>query len=75
MRDMSTIRHIRKHVFQMNQADFAARIGVMQSTVSRWENGTEPDRADLMNIRAAAASAGLPWDDAWLFDTPSKETA
>lgn len=70
---MSPIRNIRLNVFHATQAEFAQLVGVMQSTVSRWENGVEPDRADLAAIRAAALEKGIEWKDEWLFDGP--ETA
>lgn len=73
IRAMNTIRHIRKDVFRKNQAEFAALIGVKQSTVSRWENGTEPDRADLAAIRAAAVRMNVPWSDDWFFEAPAEQ--
>lgn len=65
---MNAIKHIRKNVFEMTQAQFAEAVGVMQSTVSRWENGVEPDRADLVAIRSVAMDRGFPdWSDDLLF--------
>ena len=75
MRGMSTMRHIRKSVFKLNQVDFAAAIGVQQSTVSRWENGAEPDRADLDAIRKAAAQRNIKWKDDWFFTPTERESA
>jgi DNA-binding transcriptional regulator YiaG len=36
---MNAITHIRKNKFRMTQAEFAAVLGVHQSTVCRWEKG------------------------------------
>jgi transcriptional regulator with XRE-family HTH domain len=73
---MTPIRHIRKHVFNLTQAQFAAVIGVGQASVSRWEdeeNTAEPTRAELRAIRDAAVARKLPWDDSWFFDAPSQD--
>lgn len=34
----------------LNQAEFAAKLGVNQATISRWESGTTPDFASLGRI-------------------------
>jgi transcriptional regulator with XRE-family HTH domain len=70
MRGMNALSHIRKRVFQLNQIEFAAAIGVAQSTVSRWENGIAPSLDDMQAIRAAARVRGIDWDDRWFFDVP-----
>ncbi|NEU14631.1 LexA family transcriptional regulator [Methylobacterium sp. BTF04] len=45
-----TIREIRKRLAE-NQATFAKRMGVTQSTVSKWESGTQsPDTQSLLNL-------------------------
>lgn len=70
MRGMNTLSYIRKRVFQLTQAEFAALAGVQQSTVSRWENGVAPSLDEMQAIRLAAAERGIAWDDSWFFDPP-----
>lgn len=72
---MSAIRHIRRAIFQVTQAEFAALAGVTQASVSRWETGVPPSLDDMQAIRKAAADRGIAWDDAWFFDTPASENA
>lgn len=72
---MSAIRHIRKDVFDVTQAEFAALAGVSQGTVSRWEAGVAPSLAEMQAIRAAAAERGIEWNDAWFFETPTPSEA
>lgn len=75
MRCMNAIRHIRKNVFQVSQADFAALAGVTQGSVSRWENGVAPSLAEMQAIREAATKRKIAWDDAWFFEAPRAEAA
>lgn len=70
---MSTIRHIRKTVFNVSQSEFAAIAGVTQATVSRWENGVSPSLDEMKAIRDAALSRDLAWDDSIFFETKSLE--
>lgn len=70
MRDMTAIRHIRKMIFNVNQAEFAAIAGVAQATVSRWENGVSLSLDEMKAIREAAMQRGLNWDDRWFFEGP-----
>ncbi len=70
---MSAIRFIRKTVFKVTQAEFAALAGVTQASVSRWENGVAPTADEMKAIRSAAFSRGIPWDDAWFFEYPATE--
>lgn len=67
---MSAIRHIRKHVFKVTQAEFAALAGVTQATVSRWENGVSPSLSEMQSIRQAATAKRIKWRDAWFFEVP-----
>lgn len=68
---MSAIRHIRKQVFKVRQAEFAAIAGVTQATVSRWERGGAPSLEEMQRIREAAAARRLRWQDKWFFEMPS----
>ena len=68
---MNALRHIRKHVFQVTQAEFASLAGVGQASVSRWESGVAPSLDEMSAIRQAAADRGLEWNDSWFFDAPS----
>jgi transcriptional regulator with XRE-family HTH domain len=70
------IVHIRQAIFGCDtQAAFAGLIGVTQPTVSRWENGVEPDRAAMARIREAAVDRGIDWDDRWFFEVPQENAA
>jgi DNA-binding transcriptional regulator YiaG len=72
---MNPIAHIRKTVFDVSQAAFAALAGVSQGTVSKWETGgLEPSRDELKRIRAAALAKGLKWNDRWFFEVPRRES-
>lgn len=68
---MTAIRHIRKTVFNLNQAEFAALAGVAQATVSRWENGVSLSLDEMRAIRDAAIARGIEWEDRWFFETPT----
>jgi transcriptional regulator with XRE-family HTH domain len=74
---MSTIRHIRREIFQVTQSEFAALVGVTQATVSRWETGVAPSLDDMQAIRLAAAERKIEWSDEWFFavPTPTQESA
>jgi transcriptional regulator with XRE-family HTH domain len=72
---MNALKHIRKNVFAITQAEFAAVAGVTQATVSRWENGVAPSLEDMQAIRTAAAERGIAWNDAVFFETPAAENA
>lgn len=68
---MNALRHIRKTVLDLSQAEIAAIAEVSQGTVSKWENGElNPNMDEMARIRAAAIARGLPWDDSWFFETP-----
>lgn len=61
---MGPIRHIRKEILKVSQAELATLTGVTQATVSRWESGElEPDRKDMKVIRDTAIERGAQWDD------------
>jgi transcriptional regulator with XRE-family HTH domain len=74
---MRPIERIRKHVFGVDQAEFASIAQVSQGTVSRWERGKlVPSQQDLEAIRQAAVTRGLLWNDSWFFDqVPSPAAA
>ncbi|WDR03653.1 helix-turn-helix domain-containing protein [Devosia algicola] len=72
---MNAIRHIRKNIFKLTQADFAALARVQQSSVSRWEAGGSPTLAEMQAIRDAAKERGIAWDDAWFFETPAEQVS
>ncbi len=70
---MNALRHIRKNVFAVTQAEFAVVAGVTQATVSRWENGVAPSLEEMQAIRSAAAERGIEWSDALFFEVPAKQ--
>jgi len=68
---MTPIEHIRRFVFEVTQAQFAAIAGTTQASVSRWENGEQaPDQKEMARIRTAARRRRLPWEDRWFFEVP-----
>lgn len=68
---MNALRHIRKSILDLSQAEIAAIAEVSQGTVSKWENGElNPNMDEMARIRAAAMARNLPWDDSWFFETP-----
>ncbi|RWB85953.1 MAG: XRE family transcriptional regulator [Mesorhizobium sp.] len=71
---MSAIRHIRCHIFKLNQAEFAAIAGVTQASVSRWEAGTAPSLDEMRAIREAAIERNIEWNDSWFFEVPAKSS-
>jgi len=76
MNDAKPITHIRTKVFGCStQAAFADLIGFSQPTVSRWENGVEPDRAAMARIREVAIERGVQWDDSLFFEVPQENAA
>ncbi|MER8827200.1 helix-turn-helix domain-containing protein [Mesorhizobium sp. M0938] len=72
---MSAIRHIRREVFKVTQAEFAVLAGVTQASVSRWEAGGAPSLDEMQAIRKAAADREIAWNDAWFFEAPAQENA
>lgn len=73
MSGMNALRHIRKTVLDLSQAEIAVIAEVSQGTVSKWENGElNPNMDEMARIRTAAIERGLPWDDSWFFETPSE---
>ncbi|NGO50470.1 helix-turn-helix domain-containing protein [Mesorhizobium camelthorni] len=67
---MSAIRFIRREIFQVTQAEFAALAGVTQASVSRWEAGGAPSLDEMQAIRKAASDRAIEWNDTWFFDAP-----
>lgn len=51
------IRGLRRHM-KANQAEFAELLGVTQPTVSRWENGAEPEISQWEALNKVAKSSG-----------------
>lgn len=72
---MTPMKHIRKNIFRLRQHEFAARIGVAQSTVSRWENGAASSSDEMSAIRSLAQEMQIAWNDAWFFEVPVTEPA
>lgn len=73
---MNSILHIRKNVFGLKQREFAAVVGVQQSTVSRWEREESfPTLAEMHLIRTAARQRGKRWSDRWFFEPPQAAPA
>ena len=74
---MQPLTYIRKQVFGLSQAAFAAQLGVHQSTVSRWETGgLEPSREEMASMRELALARRLAWKDEWFFkQAPSDSNA
>jgi DNA-binding transcriptional regulator YiaG len=78
-----------RHAAQLDQAAFGARIGVAESTVSRWENGVriparglaldvllklrDFPRVDLAELRALATGWGVDPDDVGIPEPPDDE--
>lgn len=75
IRVMSAIRYIRREIFKVTQAGFAALAGVTQASVSRWEAGGAPTLDEMQAIRKAAADRGIEWNDAWFFEAPADNAA
>jgi transcriptional regulator with XRE-family HTH domain len=66
---MNIFKIIRTQVFKTaSQAEFAALVGVSQSTVSRWEADTGPSLAEMHKVRNAAHRKGIRWNDKWFFE-------
>lgn len=56
--------HLRQDVFRTTQETMGAIAGRTTVYISRWEAGVgTPGLEELLRIRAAALSLGLPWDD------------
>jgi transcriptional regulator with XRE-family HTH domain len=73
---MSSLRHIRKNVLGLSQAEFAAIADVSQGTVSKWENDElNPNRDEMARIRDEARRRGLDWNDSWFFECPIEGAA
>lgn len=68
---MSTVKHLRKDVLKVSQAELAEIAKTTQATVSRWENGElSPDLEQLGRIREEVRRRECVWEDAWFFDAP-----
>lgn len=68
---MNSIKHIRKSLFGVTQTEFGAKMGVNQSTVSRWEREElDPSLSELRQIRDLAKAQNMDWSDSLIFDVP-----
>ncbi len=67
---MTPIEHLRVHVLDMTQGQFATFAGVSQGTVSKWEKGEGLRVKSLTKLRAALRRRRIHWDDAWFFQLP-----
>ena len=72
------MKHIRKNVFGIYQAEMAEIAKTKQSIVSRWENSNPekrmtPNLKHLTLIRNEAINRGLSWCDSHFFVTPTGE--
>jgi DNA-binding transcriptional regulator YiaG len=73
MNDMNALKNIRKNIFNLTQAEFAAIAGVGQATVCRWETGGYPPSLnELQAIRSAAKERNIKWNDEWFYSIPEK---
>lgn len=72
---MNALKHIRKNVFKVTQAEFSVIAGVTQATVSRWENGVAPSLDEMKAIRDAAEVRKIKWNDRLFFEAPKSEVA
>jgi transcriptional regulator with XRE-family HTH domain len=73
MSEPSPIRYVRKHVFDVTQAELA-RIGqVSRSRVSRYESGREaPPYAFLEKLRDEAKKRKITLSAEWFFEHPDE---
>ncbi|TAV48412.1 helix-turn-helix domain-containing protein [Rhizobium leguminosarum] len=72
---MNALKHIRKNVFKVTQAEFSVLAGVTQATVSRWENGVAPSLDEMKAIRDAAEARKIKWNDRLFFEAPKPGVA
>lgn len=71
MRNMNAIKHIRKNIFKVTQAEFSEIAGVTQASVSRWEkHGVPPSLEEMKAIREAARERRIKWNDRFFFEVP-----
>lgn len=70
------MRHIRRQVLRLTQANMGSLIGVSQATISRWESGElKPSHDHLSAIRAQAHKQRVEWNDEWFFEAPPEQIA
>jgi predicted transcriptional regulator len=68
---MNSLRHIRKTILGISQAEMAEVADVSQGTVSKWERGELcPSHGELTRIREEAIRRGVSWNDSWFFEKP-----
>jgi transcriptional regulator with XRE-family HTH domain len=75
MRDLSTARYIREHVFGIpTQAEFARLLNYTQATISRIETGEIRAGPDFQErVRDAARKRKIKWNDSWFFEVPKHQ--
>ena len=59
---MSEMKRIRENLFCMTQAQFAEAVGVNQSSVTRWDQGSMPKVEHLVKIANAAKDRSVKLD-------------
>lgn len=73
---ITPLRYIRKHVFRMQQQEFADHLGRSRVNVSKYETGLVPLPYEIMErVRGLASEREIAWDDRWFFEVPAQEVA
>ncbi len=70
---MPTLRTLRTKVLKLSQAELAKIVGLDQSRIARWENGTlAPSLPHLAVIRRYAKKHVPGWRDEFFFELPKR---
>lgn len=68
---MPTLKTLRTKVLKLSQAELASIVGLDQSRIARWENGTlSPNLTQLAVIRKYAKKHVPGWRDEYFFENP-----